>query len=276
MKSKLTGAAGLAAAFVAGMVVATALGGGMAAVRAKTQGQQIAVQTVMSPTVTDADIALLRKDIRAMKMQVIGENMSLSDSEAQKFWPIYKHYADDLHEVHNAKYALFKQYAETWATMTDQDALIYVRRSMEADAEAQALRLKYVPVMNQILPGKKAATFFQLERRLCLMIDLQLFSQIPLAHAKGSDNVSFDGEDVSSCHSILCCTYSGDLLCPRIARSPLELRRQGGSKTLGLAGSRVRHVQDGPQPVSDRHPPAEARRPSRAQVRIQGSSAQHC
>ena len=188
MKAKMTQAAGLAAAFVAGMVVATALGGGMAAVGAKTQGQQIAVQSVMSPTVTEADIALLRKDIRAMKMQVIGENMSLSDSEAQKFWPIYKHYADDLHEVHNTKYALFKQYAETWATMTDQDALIYVRRSMEADAEAQALRLKYVPVMSQILPGKKTATFFQLERRLCLMIDLQLYSQIPLAHVKESGN----------------------------------------------------------------------------------------
>ena len=184
MKSKMTGAAGLAGAFVAGMVVATALGGRMAAAGAKTQGQQVIVQNVISPTVTESDIALLRKDIRAMKMQVIGENMSLSDTEAQKFWPIYKHYADDLHEVHNAKYALFKQYAETWATMTDQDALIYVRRSMEVDAEAQALRLKYVPVVNQVLPGKKAATFFQLERRLCLMVDLQLFSQIPLAHVK--------------------------------------------------------------------------------------------
>jgi hypothetical protein len=38
--------------------------------------------------------------------------------------------------------------------------------------------------MSQILPGKKTATFFQLERRLCLMVDLQLFSQIPLAHVK--------------------------------------------------------------------------------------------
>ena len=184
MKSKMTGAAGLAGAFVAGLVVATALGGGMAAAGAKTQGQQVIVQNVISPTVTESDIVLLRKDIRAMKMQVIEENMSLTDTEAQKFWPIYKHYADDLHEVHNAKYALFKQYAETWATMTDQDALIYVRHSMEVDAEAQALRLKYVPVVNQVLPGKKAATFFQLERRLCLMVDLQLFSQIPLAHVK--------------------------------------------------------------------------------------------
>jgi len=193
MNSKMTGPAGLAVAFLAGAVVVTALGGGMAAAGAKTQaavvqGQQVTVHRVISPTVTDQDIALLRQDIRAMKMRVIGENMSLSDGEAQKFWPIYKHYADDLHDVHNEKYALLKQYAETWSTMTDQEALIYVRRSMEVDANAQALRLKYVPVVTQVLPGKKAATFFQLERKLCLMVDLQLFSQIPLAHEKESSS----------------------------------------------------------------------------------------
>jgi hypothetical protein len=181
MKCKMTGAAGLAGAFVAGMVVATALGGGMAAA---VRGQQVTVQRVISPTVTDEDIALLRQDVRVMKMQVIAQNMSLSDTEAQKFWAIYKHYADDLHEVNNSKYALLKQYAETWATMTDQDALIYVRHWMEVDAEAQALRLKYVPVVTQALPGKKAATFFQLDRRLSMIVDLQLFSQIPLAHVK--------------------------------------------------------------------------------------------
>jgi hypothetical protein len=189
MKRKITGAVGLAAAFVAGMVVATALGGGMTAGEAKTpvaavQEQQVTVQRVISPTVTDEDIALLRRDIRAMKMQVIGQNMSLSDTEAEKFWPIYNHYTKDLVEVNNQKYALLKQYAEMWATMTDQDALIYVRHWLEADGEAQALRLKYVPVVSQVLPGRKAATFFQLDRRLNMIIDLQLFSQIPLAHVK--------------------------------------------------------------------------------------------
>ena len=184
MKCKMTGAAGLVGAFVAGMVVATALGGGITGAGAAAQSQQVTVQRVINPTVTDEDIALLRKDVRAMKMEVIGQNMSLSDTEAQKFWPIYKHYADDLHEVNNSKYALLKQYAETWATMTDQDALIYVRHWMEVDAEAQALRLKYVPAVTQALPGKKAATFFQLDRRLSMIVDLQLFSQIPLAHVK--------------------------------------------------------------------------------------------
>src|SRR5271167_4519728 len=101
MKCKMTGAAGLAAAFVAGMLVATALGGGMAAAGAKmlgeaVQGQQLTVQRVISPTVTDEDITLLRQDLRAMKMQVIGQNMSLSDPEAEKFWPVYNHYVKDL------------------------------------------------------------------------------------------------------------------------------------------------------------------------------------
>jgi hypothetical protein len=190
MKFKMTEAAGLAAAFVAGMVVATVLGGGMTGARAAAQaqqqgqGQQVIVQKVITPTVTDEDIALLRKDLRAMKMQVIGQNMSLSEEQGLKFWPIYNHYVKDLQEVNNQKYALLKQYAETWSTMTDQDALIYVRAWLEADGRAQALRLEYVPVVSQVLPGRETATFFQLDRRLNMIIDLQLFSQIPLAHVK--------------------------------------------------------------------------------------------
>jgi hypothetical protein len=184
MKRKMTGAAGLIGAFVAGLVVATVLGGGMTRTGAAAQGQQVTVQRVVSPTMTDEDITLLRKDLRAMKMQVIGQNMSLSEAEGQKFWPIYNHYVKDLQLVNDKKYALLKQYAEMWATMTDQDALIYVRNWLETDEQAQALRLKYVPVVSQVLPGRKAATFFQLDRRLNMMIDLQLFSQIPLAHEK--------------------------------------------------------------------------------------------
>ena len=195
MKGRMTGAAGLAGVFVAGMVVATALVGGIAAAREKTPGeavqdQQVTLQRVFSRTVTDEDIALLRQDIRAKKMQVIGQNMSLSEEEGLKFWPIYNHYVKDLQVVNDQKYALLKQYAEMWATMSDQDAMIYVRHWLEVDGQAQALRLKYVPTVSQVLPGRKAATFFQLDRRLNMIIDLQLFGQIPLAHVKedaGSD-----------------------------------------------------------------------------------------
>ena len=190
MKNKLKGKAGLAGAFVAGMMMTTALFGwastGSRMPREVDSGQQVTVPNIINPSITDEDIVLLRQDLRAKKMQVIGQNMSLSDTEAQKFWPIYNHYVKDLQEVNNQKYDLLKQYAHMWSTMTDQDAVIYVRHWLEVDAEVQALRVKYVPVVNQVLPGKKAATFFQLDRRLNMIIDLQLFSQIPLAKVKES------------------------------------------------------------------------------------------
>ena len=188
MKSKLKVTAGLAGAFVAGMVMATALfswaAAGSKMPGERNPGRQVTVPNVINPTITDEDIALLRQDLRAKKMQVIGQNMVLSDGEAQKFWPIYNHYVKDLQEVNNQKYALLKQYAHMWGTMTDQDAVIYVRNWLEVDQQVQALRVKYVPAVNQVLPGKKAATFFQLDRRLNMIIDLQLFSQIPLAKVK--------------------------------------------------------------------------------------------
>jgi hypothetical protein len=68
--------------------------------------------------------------------------------------------------------------------MTEQDALSYKRQWLEVDAGVQELRLKYVPTVSQALPGKKASTFFQLDRKITMLIDVQLSSQIPLAHPR--------------------------------------------------------------------------------------------
>jgi hypothetical protein len=194
MKRKAAAVVALFVAFVAGMATSTVLGGKTVAAGTNTprivgQSQQVTVERVINPTITDEDIALLRQDLRAKKMQVIGENMSLSDPEAEKFWPVYNHYVADLREVNDRKYALLKQYAEMWSTMTDDQAMIYIRDWLETDARVQALRLKYVPTVSQVLPGRKAATFFQLDRRLNMIIDLQLFSQMPLAHPKQQQQI---------------------------------------------------------------------------------------
>ena len=150
MMSKVKETARLVGAFVAGMVMTTALYGwasaGSRMAREADPGQQVVVPNIINPSISDEDIAMLRQDLRAKKMQVIGQNLSLADTEAQKFWPIYNHYVKDLQEVNNQKYDLLKQYAHMWSTMTDQDAVIYVRHWLEVDAEVQALRVKYVQI----------------------------------------------------------------------------------------------------------------------------------
>jgi hypothetical protein len=38
--------------------------------------------------------------------------------------------------------------------------------------------------MRNVLPGKKVATFFQLDRRISMMIDVQITSQLPLMQSQ--------------------------------------------------------------------------------------------
>jgi hypothetical protein len=64
--------------------------------------------------------------------------------------------------------------------MTDDQAEAYVRGRAAVDESVNRLRLKYFPVFHRVLSGKTAATFFQIEWRIGLMIDLQLASQMPL------------------------------------------------------------------------------------------------
>jgi hypothetical protein len=55
-----------------------------------------------------------------------------------------------------------------------------INRSLALDEALAQLRIKYVPIVNKVLPGTKTATFFQIDRRLTGLIDLQLTSEIPL------------------------------------------------------------------------------------------------
>jgi Spy/CpxP family protein refolding chaperone len=147
---------------------------------AQGSSTQTAPSNQQSQGPTDQDIDLLRKDIRSQKRQMVAANMKLTDKEAEQFWPIYDQYTAELVKTNDAKYAVIKEYAENYDTLTDDRAENLTKKSIEVDAAVAQLRLKYIPIFRKVLSGKKTALFFQLDRRLVGLIDLQLASQIPL------------------------------------------------------------------------------------------------
>ena len=44
--------------------------------------------------------------------------------------------------------------------------------------------MKYVPMFEKVVAAKKTALFCQIDRRIDLMVNLQLASQIPMVDAK--------------------------------------------------------------------------------------------
>jgi hypothetical protein len=127
----------------------------------------------------DDFVELLRKDIRSQKKQIIAENMQLSDTEAEKFWPVYDQYAAELSKIYDVKIALLKDYANNYGTMTGEQAESYIRKRADVEQSIMQLRLKYMPAFSKVLTGRETALFYQLDWRLGLAIDVQLI-QVPL------------------------------------------------------------------------------------------------
>jgi hypothetical protein len=131
-------------------------------------------------TVSEQDVKLLRQDIRSQKKQLIAANLTLTDAESTKFWPVYDQFSAEMTTIGDQKLALIKEYAQNFGSLTDAQAQSLLNRSLALDEAATQLRIKYVPIINKVLPGTKTATFFQMERRISTLIDLQVASQIPL------------------------------------------------------------------------------------------------
>lgn len=157
---------------------------GTPAVVAQDTASQSASAGSGAESFSDQQMALLRKDIRSIKKQLIAANLTLTDAEATKFWPVYEQYSAEFGKINDTRTALIKEYADGYGSLSDQQADNLIRRWLDTDIAVSALRQKYVPIVRTVLPGKKSATFFQLDRRISMMIDLQLTSQLPLVQSQ--------------------------------------------------------------------------------------------
>ncbi|PYT00770.1 MAG: hypothetical protein DMF63_05545 [Acidobacteria bacterium] len=139
----------------------------------------LAQETAATPDV-DKYIGLLRKDLRSGKKQFIAANITLTDTEATAFWPIYDRYAAENERINNDRLTLLKEYAANIDKLTDGQALALNNKSLAIDSSFTSLRQRYIPQFVKVLKGKNLARFFQIDKRIGLLIDLQLAAGIPI------------------------------------------------------------------------------------------------
>jgi len=128
----------------------------------------------------DQDIKMLREDVQSARKTITAENMNLTADEATKFWPIYDQYAAEVAKIGDARVALIKDYAANYDAMTDDQANLFIQRAAAIDKQFTDARSKYVPLFEKTISAKKTALWYQIDRRLDLLINLQLASNIPV------------------------------------------------------------------------------------------------
>lgn len=137
-------------------------------------------KTMTEEQANDANIQLMRQDVRSERKKIVAENLPLTETEAAKFWPVYDRYIAETTKVNDVRLDLLKEYAKNFDTTTEQQADSLIKRWLALDQDNAQLRLKFVPEFEKVISHKKTAMFFQIDRRISMLIDLQLASQVPL------------------------------------------------------------------------------------------------
>jgi hypothetical protein len=129
---------------------------------------------------TDVYIALLRRNVRHEKAEIMGSMMALNAQDAAKFWPIYSEYDQELAKLNDLRVANIKEYASRYNDLTDTEADSLVQKSMMYRKQRAGLLDKTYEKMKASLGGVTAARFAQVEDQLLLLIDLQIDSALPI------------------------------------------------------------------------------------------------
>jgi hypothetical protein len=121
-----------------------------------------------------------RKDLEAKSADVMAKTLTLNADQATKFWPLYKEYQKELASIVDGQIEATKAYAKNYGHLTDAEALSYVTALLTRDQKVHDLRVKWLTKFQTAVPGTIAARAIQVERRLGLVQQVGVSSQVPL------------------------------------------------------------------------------------------------
>jgi hypothetical protein len=125
-------------------------------------------------------IALLRSDVQTKKTDIIRQNLTLTDDQAKKFWPLQRSYETDLSKLGDDRLNVIRDYAKNWDTLSDSTAKDLGDRLLEYQKKRVELRKKYFDRLSKEVSPTIAAKFFQVEIQLEDVLDLEIASSVPL------------------------------------------------------------------------------------------------
>jgi hypothetical protein len=143
--------------------------------------------TALSPVVQAQDAGLssdeqvLLKQVNTNKKTVYAENLGLTEAESAKFWPIYDEYEAKVKPLQDRFVANVNRFAEKYDGMTDADAAAILKEKMAIEKERAELKQTYTKKIEKVLPAKKALRYAQLETRIDLLTQRNVYGLIPLA-----------------------------------------------------------------------------------------------
>lgn len=126
------------------------------------------------------EINIARKLINDKRVTAIAYNMSFTQKEKEKFWPLYREYRKAMAEVGDKRLAVIMEYADHTDSMTENKAKSLLDRMFAVEKETIKVKQRYVGKFRRILPQTKVVRLMQLEHRMNAQVELKIAEGVPL------------------------------------------------------------------------------------------------
>ncbi len=132
-------------------------------------------------------IELARADIRTGKMGMIASSMNLTQEQQEKFWPLYREYADEQEKLLDQRIAMLQEFASSYDQMTEEAANSIAEQSFAIQRTRTDRRERYFHKMSEILGPVLAARFIQVDSQISTLMDFELMRNTPLIQPPPAD-----------------------------------------------------------------------------------------
>jgi hypothetical protein len=125
-------------------------------------------------------LELTSPEIRAKTMEIIRGSMNLTEEEGKVFWPLYKKYEAESGALTDRMIALIKDYQANVKRLTDAKAKQLAEDVLEMDEQKVRLNRKYHREFSKVLSPARVLYFFQVSRRIDMLLSLQIAKALPM------------------------------------------------------------------------------------------------
>jgi hypothetical protein len=139
---------------------------------------RLEAQTV---TVSRLDETTYRYAVTEERRNIFAANLALSGpEERERFWTIYDEYGKAREPLDKERFSLLQRYAQSYANLSDDQAMGLALASGRLQVSEVELRLKYAATLRRKMSGRIAARFFQIDDYVTTAMRMNFLSGVPL------------------------------------------------------------------------------------------------
>jgi hypothetical protein len=142
------------------------------------------VASVTFASAQTTEFEYIKTQYKSDKKTLLMNYMKLSDADATKFWPIYNKYEAERASLADKRFQNLKLYAETYSTMTNEQADAMIKSYFENASKELSIEKKYYGSVKKELGAKTAASWIQFEEYLDAAVKFEVLHNIPFVNPK--------------------------------------------------------------------------------------------